>query len=186
MTENAVVSVPNSAHQGLVSIGLLNPKSATNVASVLRAAGCYGASSVFYTGQRYGYAKDFNADTKAMHKIIPTIGVDCLATAIPRGATPVAIELVEGATPLPAYQHPDNAFYVFGPEDGSLSQQNVDMCQDVVYVPTRSCMNLAATVNVVLYDRMAKSAYAHSDTLIRQSRDGNNQTRRQGKMLPSY
>ncbi len=26
----------------------------------------------------------------------------------------------------------------------------------VVYVPTRHCMNLAATVNVVLYDRLSK------------------------------
>jgi tRNA(Leu) C34 or U34 (ribose-2'-O)-methylase TrmL len=26
----------------------------------------------------------------------------------------------------------------------------------VIYIPTRYCMNLAATVNVVLYDRMAK------------------------------
>ncbi|HEJ2451415.1 TPA: TrmH family RNA methyltransferase, partial [Vibrio cholerae] len=26
-----------------------------------------------------------------------------------------------------------------------------------VYVPTHGCMNLAATVNVVLYDRLAKS-----------------------------
>ena len=31
-------------------------------------------------------------------------------------------------------------------------------CRDVVYVPTRYCMNLAATVNVVLYDRASKQA----------------------------
>jgi tRNA(Leu) C34 or U34 (ribose-2'-O)-methylase TrmL len=31
----------------------------------------------------------------------------------------------------------------------------------VVYIPTVGCMNLAATVNVVLYDRMAK---AHTKT----------------------
>jgi len=27
----------------------------------------------------------------------------------------------------------------------------------VVYIPTVGCMNLAATVNVVLYDRLAKA-----------------------------
>ncbi|WP_137167041.1 RNA methyltransferase [Salinimonas lutimaris] len=159
---------------GLVSVGLTNPKSATNVASILRAAGCYGVSSVFYTGQRYGYAKNFNADTRQMHKIIPTIGVETLQTARPAGATVVGIELVEGAIPLPAYQHPDNAFYVFGPEDGSLDQITVDWCDDVVYVPTNGCMNLAATVNVVLYDRMAKSDYSQGTALIRASRDNNN------------
>ncbi len=162
---------------GLVSLGLINPKSATNVASILRAAGCYGASSVFYTGQRYGYAKDFNADTRQMHKQIPTIGVESLQMAKPRGATPVVVELVEGATPLPEYIHPQNAFYVFGPEDGSVSQSIVDWCQDVVYIPTNGCMNLAATVNVLLYDRLAKSQVRGGNTLIQSSRDVNNRTR---------
>ncbi|RDV26051.1 TrmH family RNA methyltransferase [Alteromonas aestuariivivens] len=158
-----------------VSIGLINPKSAVNVASVLRAAGCYGVSSVFYTGQRYRYAKAFNADTKAMHKIIPTVGVDDLQAVKPAGARVVAVELIEGAIPLPAYQHHDNSFYVFGPEDGSIGKDALQWVDDVVYIPTRGCMNLAATVNVVLYDRLAKSDYVASDALIRGSRDNNNQ-----------
>ncbi len=160
----------------MFSIGLSNPKSATNVASVLRAAGCYGASSVFYTGERYRRAKDFNADTKAMHKLIPTIGVDMLSAMVPAGAVAVAVELVEGAVPLPEFVHPTNAFYVFGPEDGSLSNCDLAWCEQVVYIPTRGCMNLAATVNVVLYDRMAKSDYQAGDALIRASRDTNNRT----------
>jgi tRNA(Leu) C34 or U34 (ribose-2'-O)-methylase TrmL len=87
----------------------------------------------------------------------------------------VCVELVEGAIPLPEYQHPDQAFYVFGPEDGTISQALIDHADDVVYVPTRGCMNLASTVNVVLYDRMAKSALIiASNELIRQSRDHNN------------
>ncbi|MCP9480283.1 TrmH family RNA methyltransferase, partial [Marisediminitalea aggregata] len=36
-----------------ISIGLQNPKSAVNVATILRAAGCFGVSSVFYTGERF-------------------------------------------------------------------------------------------------------------------------------------
>ena len=46
----------------------------------------------------------------------------------------------------------------FGPEDGTLGPEILAWCRDVVYVPTRYCMNLAATVNVVLYDRAAKQA----------------------------
>jgi tRNA(Leu) C34 or U34 (ribose-2'-O)-methylase TrmL len=159
-----------------VSIGLVNPKTAVNVASILRAAGCYGVSSVFYTGQRYARAKEFNADTKAFHRIIPTIGVDSLVESIPVGATVVAIELSEGAIPLPEFTHPDNAFYIFGPEDGSIDQDILKVCDEVVYIPTFSCMNLAATANVVLYDRLAKSDYQAGDHLIRQSRDKNNNT----------
>ncbi len=160
-----------------VSIGLVNPKNPVNVASILRAAGCYGVASVFYTGQRYRFAKDFNADTKAFHKTIPTVGVDDLKDVVPVGASVVAIELVEGAIPLPAFSHPDNAFYVLGPEDGSLDEEILAWCNHVVYVPTYSCMNLAATANVLLYDRLSKTEYEHGDALIRQSRDTNNRTK---------
>lgn len=159
-----------------VSIGLVNPKNPVNVASILRAAGCYGVASVFYTGQRYRFAKDFNADTKAFHKKIPTIGVDSLKDVIPKGASVVAVELVEGATPLPEFSHPANAFYMLGPEDGSISEEILQWCDHVVYVPTYSCMNLAATANVLLYDRLCKSDFQKGDALIRSSRDNNNKT----------
>lgn len=160
-----------------ISIGLVNPKNPVNVASILRAAGCYGVASVFYTGERYRFAKDFNADTKAFHKVIPTVGVDCLRDVVPEGASVVAVELVEGATPLPSFNHPENAFYLFGPEDGSIGEDVLSWCDHVVYVPTYSCMNLAATANVLLYDRLAKSEYISGDALIRQSRDTNNKTK---------
>jgi tRNA(Leu) C34 or U34 (ribose-2'-O)-methylase TrmL len=90
----------------------------------------------------------------------------------------VCVELVEGAIPLPEYQHPDKALYIFGPEDGTLTQRMIDRADAVVYVPTIGSMNLAATVNVVLYDRMAKSALTMaSDELIRNSRDANNKVK---------
>ncbi|MBF7074769.1 RNA methyltransferase [Glaciecola sp. MH2013] len=157
-----------------VSIGLINPKSATNVASILRACSCYGASSVFYTGQRFGYAKEFNADTKRMRHIIPTVGVDDLLAIKPKDAKTVVIELVEDATPLPEFEHPNKAFYIFGPEDASVSPDIVKQADHVVYIPTKNSMNLAATANVVLYDRLAKSDYDASNRFIRQSRDNNN------------
>jgi tRNA(Leu) C34 or U34 (ribose-2'-O)-methylase TrmL len=157
-----------------VSIGLLNPKSASNVAVVLRAAGCFGVSAIFYTGTRYTHAKAFHEDTKRFRDTIDSVAVDDLLAAMPQNATPVAIELAEGATPLPAFSHPANAYYIFGPEDGSVPQQIVDACKHVVYIPTHSSLNLAVTVNVVLYDRLAKSAYENSDELIKKSRDINN------------
>lgn len=160
-----------------VTLGLQNPKSAVNVATILRAAGCFGVSSVFYTGQRFSYAKQFNADTKSFHKTIPTIGVERLEDSIPKGAMVVGVELAEGATPLPAFTHPDNAYYVFGPEDGSLDENLLKRCDEVVYIPTFNSLNLAATANIVLYDRMSKSHYDSSLELIRKSRDTNNNLR---------
>lgn len=159
-----------------VSIGLVNPKSASNVAVILRAAGCFGVSSIYYTGVRYTYAKAFNQDTKNFRQLIPTTAVDDLIDMAESGATIVAIELVEGAQPLPEYKHPENAYYIFGPEDGSISQALLERCDDVVYIPTASSLNLAVSANVVMYDRMAKSDYARGDALIRKSRDVNNNT----------
>ena len=140
-----------------VTLGLVNPKSPENVGAVLRAAGCYGADAVFYSGVRFELAQRFVTDTKQMVQQIPLVGVDTLAAALPEGAVPVAVDLIEGAIPLPDYQHPENAFYIFGPEDGTLGSDITQWCRDVIYVPTRGCMNLAASVNVILYDRLAKA-----------------------------
>ncbi len=150
-------------------IGLFNPKSPDNVGAVMRAAGCYGVNSVFYTGKRYARAQEFSTDTKMVHQDIPLIGIEDLKSIIPLGCTPVAVELVEGARPLPEYTHPDRAIYIFGPEDGSLSKEVLAWCEEVIYIPTHGCMNLAATVNVVLYDRLAKGLNTKSGPLFGKS-----------------
>lgn len=159
--DQATVSDPGflrpAMSKGFCCIGLFNPKSPENVGSVLRAAGCYGVNTVFYTGVRYDRAKEFVTDTKKVYRRIPLIGIADLQHVIPLDCTPVAIELIEGAKPLPEYSHPERAFYIFGPEDGTLDKTVRAWCADVVYIPTVGCMNLAATVNVVLYDRMAKA-----------------------------
>lgn len=158
-----------------VTIALINPKTVTNVGAVMRAAGCYRVDAVIYSGTRYDHAAKMQTDTKDRHQTIPLIGVDDLFANISANTKVVCVELAEGAIPLPEYQHPENALYVFGPEDGTINQAIIDRADAVVYVPTVGCMNLAATVNVVLYDRLAKSGLKiASDDLIRQSRDTNN------------
>ena len=87
----------------------------------------------------------------------------------------VCVELAIDAVPLPGFIHPENAFYIFGPEDGSIDQDIIDRADEVVYIPTIGCMNLAATVNVLLYDRLAKQgSHSANNELVRSSRDRNN------------
>ncbi len=161
-----------------VSIGLTKPKSTANVGAVMRAAGCYQVDAIYYTGERYDRASKFQTDTKTVSQKIPLTGVKSLLECIPEQTKMVCVELVEGATPLPEYQHPDNVIYIFGPEDGTIDQDVIDRADAVVYVPTIGCMNLAATVNVLLYDRLAKSDLSIAgDELIRQSRDTNNKVK---------
>ena len=160
-------------------IGLTDPKNPENVGAVMRAAGCYNADSVSYTGERYNRAKQraktLHTDTKNVVSRIPLTHIFSFEQSLPQGAIPVAIEFVEGATSLVDFIHPDHAFYIFGPEDKSMTKSVVNWCQHVIYIPTVGCMNLAATVNVVLYDRLAKlGANEQGDQFIKKSRDTNN------------
>ncbi len=164
--------------QPFLGIGLVNPKSPTNVGSVMRAAGCYSVDKVLYTGGRYDRAAEFYTDTHQMASQIPLQHVDDLIAAVPTETRVVCVELVEGAQSLPLYEHAVNALYLFGPEDGSIDQHIIDRAHDVVYVPTVMCMNLAASVNVLLYDRLAKNGNCISDVeQVRASRDTNNRLR---------
>lgn len=161
-----------------IIIALSNPKSPTNVGAVMRAAGCFCVDSVLYTGERYDRAVKLNTDTKKISATVPLTGVKNLLDHRIDGLKVVCVDLIEGALPLPIFDHPEKALYIFGPEDGTIDQSVIDQADAVVYIPTIGCMNLAATVNVVLYDRLAKSTtHATDNLLIRQSRDTNNKVK---------
>ncbi len=161
-----------------IVIGLTNPKSATNVGAIMRAAGCFSVDAVLYTGTRYDRSVKLNTDTKKIAACTPLTKVENLLEQRTDDMQVICIELVEGAAPLPTFKHPDKALYIFGPEDGTIKQSVIDQADAVIYIPTTGCMNLAATVNVLLYDRLAKSTTHKTDNgLIRKSRDTNNRVK---------
>ena len=139
---------------GLCAIGLQSPKTSANVGAALRACGVYGASMLAVSGRRYRRSP---TDTLKQFRHTPFLQVDNLREVIPYGAVPVAVDMLPNAIPLPGYKHPKHAFYVFGPEDGTLGKAVTSWCRDIIFIPTHYCMNLAACVNVVLYDRLAKA-----------------------------
>jgi len=143
--------------RGLAAIGLDRCKSRENLGGVLRAAGCYGADLVVLSGSRMGR---YATDTMRAYKHMPCIEADDLLATVPYGAEPIVVELTERSRSIVGFVHPESAFYIFGPEDGSVSDQILDRVSRVIQIPTTHCMNLAATVNVVLYDRMAKRGAA--------------------------
>lgn len=140
-------------NRGFSAIGLVRPKDGANIGGALRAAHCYGAGLVVLDRPRW---IKHPTNTTAAHRHIPIIATDSVLDARPYDCPVVVIEIVDGAVSLPDFKHPERAFYVFGPEDGSVPRTIVDKAQHVVSIPTAFCMNLAATVNVVLYDRMVK------------------------------
>ena len=170
-----------------INIGLSNPKTPTNVGAVMRAASCFQASAVFYTGERYDRAVRFYTDPQASASTTSLSEVSCLLESIPKDNKIVCVELVEGATALPEYHHPNKAFYIFGPEDGTLSQETIDSADAVVYIPTIGCLNVAMAVNVVLYDRLVKSGHSiASNSLICQSRNINNRLKVKSELINTF
>jgi tRNA(Leu) C34 or U34 (ribose-2'-O)-methylase TrmL len=145
----------------MIAVGLVRPKSRHNIGAVLRAAGCFGADLVVIEGSRaHGDVASNATDTMKAFRRIPTVMVDDLFDAHPVGSVPIAVDLVDGAVSLVDFVHPKRAFYIFGPEDGTLGARHMSRCAHRVFIPTEGCLNLAATVNVVLYDRAAKSGSA--------------------------
>lgn len=144
------------------TIVLMNPKYPHNVGAVLRAAACYDTSNVIYTGDRVSMVEN------EMVKRIPReermrdyaginlIQYDRPFDLLPPGAQCVAVEVRENAEDLVHFEHPRDAVYVFGPEDGSLGKVPLRLCQRFVRIPTTHCLNLSVAVATVLYDRLAK------------------------------
>ena len=68
-------------------IGLTNPKSPDNVGSVMRAAGCYNADGVFYTGKRFDNAmsrgQKLHTDTKNVSRRIPLAATENFKESLP-------------------------------------------------------------------------------------------------------
>ncbi len=122
----------------------------------MRAVGIHSGAMMAISGKRWSR---HSSDTMAHHRHIPLLQVEELYDVIPYNCIPIAVEIVCGAVSLPHYKHPERAFYIFGPEDGTLGTAILGWCKDRIYIPTNGCMNLAATVNVVLYDRLAKSEW---------------------------
>lgn len=160
------------------AVALINPKFPHNVGTALRACSIFGASHLAWTGDRVGHPDSWSESVRLPReermKLYKDVKMHLLtAPRVLRAAeflsmTPVAVEKRDNAEALDDFVHPQRAIYVFGPEDGSLMRGMLEACHRFVCIPTvteHSPLNLAAAVNVVLYDRLAKerSARTRSD-----------------------
>ncbi|MGO8672954.1 MAG: TrmH family RNA methyltransferase [Capsulimonadaceae bacterium] len=145
-----------------LAIALIDPKYPHNVGGAIRAASCYGASHLFYTGQRMhdqviALPRLPREERMKGYRDVDWRREDNALDLIGRDVTPVAVEYRHNAESLFDFVHPRKALYIFGPEDGNVPGAVLARCHRFVVVPTAHCMNLSAAVNVVLYDRAAKA-----------------------------
>lgn len=153
MSDPARIMEPMPDARGYAAIGLYAPKTDANVGAVLRAAGVFGARLVVVAKSRVRAA---STDTMQAYRHMPVQTCDDLLAARPWQSSLVVVECVDGARELHTFVHPERAFYVFGPEDGSVPKEITERAQHVIRLRSKRCLNLAATVNVVLHDRVSK------------------------------
>lgn len=71
----------------------------------------------------------------------------------------IAAEITDDAKPLPSYDWPKRSAVLFGEENLGLSQEVLDMVDDVVYIPgmgsVRS-LNVSTTSGIMMYDFYTK------------------------------
>lgn len=145
------------------AIIMFNPKYPHNVGAAVRACSCFDSSLIVFSGDRVslepegkkGYRLPREERMKG-YKHVKLINDEYPFNRFTKNVTPVAVELRPNAEQLPYFIHPENPVYVFGPEDGSIPQIYLKHCQRFLVIPSPFCLNLAASIYVVLYDRIAK------------------------------
>lgn len=159
------------------AVVLIDPKTPYNVGAVIRACSIFDVRTLRWTGRRISTAEGRRKAGTTLKSNRPRLPreermkdygnvdwredtsenvVSALAQSLQ--AVPVAVEVREHSEMLDEFIHPLRAVYVFGPEDGSIPKGVLTACHRFVRIPTfhRTPLNLAAAVNVVLYDRLAK------------------------------
>lgn len=161
----------NAAPAGVTpAIALINPKYPRNVGQAIRAASCFGVQQVWYTGERVSLESHKGKRLPREERMkgysdVELVQFDYVFDQFP-GATPVAVEITPNAENLTEFEHPENPLYVFGPEDGSVPKIAMAHCHRFVTIPTRHCVNLAAAVYLMLYDRQLKRQLAGVEPVL--------------------
>ncbi len=143
------------------AILLDNPKYPRNVGAAVRSCAAYGVEELRYTGRRLDQSLQELTRLPREERMRGYRSVRW-RRAMERpfdefpDLAPVAIEVRPNSETLPEFEHPENAIYVFGPEDGAVDGGLLRQCHRFVAIPTRHCLNLAMAVATVLYDRQAK------------------------------
>jgi tRNA(Leu) C34 or U34 (ribose-2'-O)-methylase TrmL len=156
------IAVPRNKKIGVTpSILLTDPKFGHNVGAAIRAAACYDLEQVWYSGHRIDAELEARKrlpreERMKGYKRVSLHNSDYPFDSFSDTVVPVAIEVNPSAQSLVNFVHPDNALYVFGPEDGSVPSSILRHCHAVVIIPTAHCLNLATAVATVLYDRRCK------------------------------
>lgn len=149
--------------RGYFGIGVEGISKPMNVGNLFRSTHAFGGMFFFTIRAACDAAAAVGAAEREMQRAdtagsaahVPYYGFDRPETLLlPRGCRLVGVELVDAAVALPAFRHPRQAAYLFGPEKGSLSPAALERCDFVVRIPMAFCVNVGVAGAIVMYDRL--------------------------------
>jgi tRNA G18 (ribose-2'-O)-methylase SpoU len=140
--------------RGYFGIGVERLSKPMNAGSLFRTAHAFGASFVFTVAANYSRREGGRADTSNAPEHLPLYEFPTVREMrLPEDCALVGVELLDEAVDLPSFRHPRRAAYVLGPERGSLSPELTALCDHVVRIPTKFCINVGFAGALVMYDR---------------------------------
>ena len=117
---------------------LIDPKYPHNVGATIRACSCFDIKSLVWTGQRVNPAKYERLPREERmkgYKRVDFRNHQKPFELLPKDAVPVCVEVFESSEPLTLFEHPENAIYVFDPEDGRIPQVVRRLCHRAPAIP---------------------------------------------------
>ena len=141
--------------RGYFGVGVEGISKPMNAGAIFRTAHAFGASFAFTVAASYPAREGALADTSKSGGHIPFYKFpDIGSMSLPDDCRIVGVELSDKAVDLPSFRHPSRAAYILGPERGSISPEMSELCEFVVKIPTKFCVNVSVAAAIVMYDRV--------------------------------
>jgi tRNA(Leu) C34 or U34 (ribose-2'-O)-methylase TrmL len=149
---------------GYFGIGVINPKTETNIGTLWRSAYQFGASFIFVIGVRY---KKHPGDTIKAYTKIPLFQYDCYASFLNSriyDCEIICVEICDQSQNIRRFKHPRSAIYLLGAEDGGIPGRYLND-KKIIQIPTVNTVsfNVAVAGSIVMYDRFIKEGNKIND-----------------------
>ncbi len=144
-----------SMKRGYFGVGVQGISKEGNIGSLLRTTHAFGGSFFFTIAPGLDVGGFRVSDTSGAFDHMPYYEYASVGELmLPGGCTLVGVELTDESIALPSFRHPARAAYVLGPEMGSLSPELTALCDFVIKIPMKFCVNVGVAGAIVMYDRL--------------------------------
>jgi tRNA G18 (ribose-2'-O)-methylase SpoU len=145
-------------NRGYFGMGVEGISKGANLGNLVRSTHAFGGSFFFTVAPNVEHQEIKVSDTAASSLHMPFyVYDDVKKMMLPKGCALVGIEFLPDAVDLPSFHHPQQAAYVLGPEMGNLSPEMLALCDHVIKIPMKFCVNVGVAGALVMYDRLVST-----------------------------